>query len=208
MILMKKGAYISPGSTQFTNETPLTYTLKCIVKSDLSGGTCRARVMHKGISGWWRYTTLNKDKQKQEGLSHWTLLPGQILPSIVCIECQRSMIGNADCFSCFSIYSQRIPSLRAKTHWGSRVQCKHSQIVALMWIFRHQKCEHTVVECFLGGRGQCQILCCFWKTMKKDNGRGFWFLDTLEPWIEALVYDKIFTKPLTHPLTFFVVSGS
>lgn len=163
--------------------------------------------MHKGISGWWRYTTLNKDQQKQEGLSHWTLHPGQILPSIVCIECHRSMIGNTDCFSCFSIYSQRIPSLRAKTHWGSEVQCKHSQIVALMWIFRHQKYEHTVVECFcfLGGGGQCQILC-FWRIIKKDNGRGSWFVDTLEPWFMTKYLQNHWHSH--QPQLYFVVSAS
>lgn len=116
-------------------------TLKCNINCHLSGGTCRARVTYKDTPGWWRRTTLNKDQQRQEGLGHWTLPPSQTIASIVCIGCQGSVMGYADCFSCFSVPSQRILPLRAKSHLGSAVQCKHSQIMALIRMSSHQKCQ-------------------------------------------------------------------
>lgn len=58
------------GCAQFTNEISTSTNSECInAKSDLSGVTCRAGVMHQGTPVWWRRTTLNKDQQRQEGLS-------------------------------------------------------------------------------------------------------------------------------------------
>lgn len=64
MIFMKAGMFLS---AQFASKCiKHLLTLKCKVDADLSGQTCRARVRHKSTPG---YTTLNKDQQRQEGLS-------------------------------------------------------------------------------------------------------------------------------------------
>lgn len=116
----------------------LQLTLKCNVTSDLSGGTCRVRVTHKGTPGWGRCTTLNKDQQRQEGLNWWTLRPGpnhrihrmQSVGGVWWVE-----------QTVFPVLLFPLKGFSPWVHLRSGGQCKHSQIMALMWILSHQKCK-------------------------------------------------------------------